>query len=782
MDNSRRSYSHRFIDWFVESRSFLLVGVFVITVGLAFFIPGMKPDPTMKSGISTTSREYRQYQEFLAEFGNEEFILIAMKNNLPANDPRILTALDNITERLQEYQDIEEVVSLTNLSFFQEVDGRFGGYKLIRNRNGKPVFPDRGKLQRLREFIPVLDLLLSGDLKTVGFIVKISERCRLNPPLIDKVLKGIDSVLRADAPAGSDFRVIGGPVIRHAVQKYNLQTAITFGLLCSLIATLVAFYIFKSLRVSLITTLVVGICVVWMMGLMSILDVRLNSTTALSFGLVLIVSAAAVIHIATHYNERYSHLHDRVEAAKQALMVVGRPCLMCSLTTATGFASITVSNIPMVRQVGLIMALGVLISYLLALIVAPALLIMFKPPSPRAYSRMSGDWVAVAFNRLEAFVFAHYRVCAAAGLVFILLMASGAPRIHSDTQILRMLTDRTKEVQDIRFVEQNLAPVHSLELTIDVGDRALKTPEPWAKVAEIERRLKTIPEVAGTDSLVSVLKYLGEVAGAPSTGELFGNPRLIPQLLAMTSFSSGGKEILSRYINEGYNKSRISVRIVNSPSTPIGDTIERIRATAAGVMKGTGEVVVTGDLAVFASQSSELVRAQTLSLFIAITCITILMIIQFRSLLLGILSLIPNVLPLAVIFGLMGWFRISLDSVTIFAATMSIGLSVDDTIHYLTQLKREIRSARGAPEIEECLASAYRITAKALISTSVVLYFGLLMLVISPFRPVIFFGVLGSSAIVAALVGDLVLMPAVILSVPFIKRLVNKEMAQETTT
>jgi len=113
---------------------------------------------------------------------------------------------------------------------------------------------------------------------------------------------------------------------------------------------------------------------------------------------------------------------------------------------------------------------------------------------------------------------------------------------------------------------------------------------------------------------------------------------------------------------------------------------------------------------------------------------------------------------------------------------MSIGLSVDDTIHYLTQLKREIRSARGNLEIAECLANAYRITAKALISTSAVLYFGLLMLVISPFRPVIFFGVLGSSAIVAALVGDLVLMPAVILSVPFIKRLVNKEMARETVT
>jgi predicted RND superfamily exporter protein len=219
------------------------------------------------------------------------------------------------------------------------------------------------------------------------------------------------------------------------------------------------------------------------------------------------------------------------------------------------------------------------------------------------------------------------------------------------------------------------------------------------------------------------------------------------------------------------------VRIIESGPYSVGSIIDEIRKIAKSEMKGIATVHVTGQLAVFNSETSDLVRAQVFSLIIALSCITLLMIIQFRSIVLGILSLVPNVFPLVVIFGIMGWFGIYLDSVTIFAATVSIGLSVDDTIHYLTQLRREIVARGETLDIEKCLAEAYHVTAKALISTSAVLFFGFATLVVSPFRPVIFFGMLGSAAILAALAGDLIFMPSFILSFEPFRRLVRREMA-----
>jgi predicted RND superfamily exporter protein len=342
-----------------------------------------------------------------------------------------------------------------------------------------------------------------------------------------------------------------------------------------------------------------------------------------------------------------------------------------------------------------------------------------------------------------------------------------------------MLTDSTPELSDLRFVEKNLAPVNSLELVVKTEENAFKSPEVWKKIRAMEERLSRIPEVAGIDSFLPLIEYLHSVvAGQDAASEdLFTNPRLIPQLLAMTSFSVEGKRLRSRYLDDQFSQLHMSIRIKNSPSTTIRSTIDEIRSAATEGMNGYGEVIVTGDLVVFEAQASEIVSSQTYSLLLSILYMTILLTLQFRSLALGLISLFPQILPQAVIFGTMGWFGISLDSVTVFAASVSIGLTVDNTVHYLTQLKREITTRGQARTIEQCLSAAYEVTARAMISNHAVIFFGFLMLLISPFRPVVCFGVLGSAAILCSLIGDLVFMPSVILSSTFIRKLLTKEMA-----
>lgn len=766
----------------VDYRWYLIFMVVLITAILATFAPRMKPDPSMRSAIDKDSPSYKTYQRFMEIFGNEEFILIAIKSKAGASDPTVLKALESMTRELEGNEEIVEVLSLSSPLLFEERKGKFGNYSLVWMDGGKPRLPEQGDLERLRKNMPVLDLLLSRDLRTVGLLFKISEESRIDPTRVRRLLDKMNTVVLKYLPAGSDYRIIGVPVLVQAIQEYNRRTAITFGVLCLLIGALVSIYIFKSLRVTAITLLVVGMSIVWIIGLMVLVDIRLNSTTALSFGLVLIVTVAAVVHIVTHYNERFRQVGDRVQAAEQALMIVGKPCLMCALTTGAGFASIMVSSIPMVRQLGFMMSIGVLVSYILAIILTPSLLIIMAPPTERAYRRMDSDWVSVAFARMEHFVFGYPLLCVAVGLLIIAFMMAGVPSIRSETQLLRLLSDSSKEVQDLDFVEENLTPIHSLELLVENRDGTFKRPEVLNKVRSLEGSLKQIPEVVRTESLLSVLEYLHGAISDPaaSSDELFTNPDLIPQLLALMSISPKGKEILRRYADDRFGKIRISIRIRNSPTVSIGSTIGQVRALAEESLKGTGKFSLTGGLVVFHSQGSELVRAQSISLLLAISCITGLLILQFRSFLLGMVSLIPNTLPLAVIFGLMGWFGIALDHVTIFAATVSIGLSVDDTIHYLTQLRREMRSKGHIEDVETCLGDAYAVTGKALISTSAVLFFGFLALISSPFQPVISFGILGSTAILAALFGDLVFMPAIILSFSPLKNLVSREMSSIT--
>jgi predicted RND superfamily exporter protein len=165
-------------------------------------------------------------------------------------------------------------------------------------------------------------------------------------------------------------------------------------------------------------------------------------------------------------------------------------------------------------------------------------------------------------------------------------------------------------------------------------------------------------------------------------------------------------------------------------------------------------------------------------MFLAGLLITLVMIIQMGSVVLGLVSLIPNIPPVAAVFGIMGWFGIALDAVTIFAATVAVGLAVDNTIHFLTQLKREI-IVDPDRSVEESVRSAYRLTAKQISSWSTITLLGFLALIISPFRPVVFFGILGCASLCLGLYGDLIFVQSLILSSNWLKAAVRKVVEAE---
>ncbi len=187
------------------------------------------------------------------------------------------------------------------------------------------------------------------------------------------------------------------------------------------------------------------------------------------------------------------------------------------------------------------------------------------------------------------------------------------------------------------------------------------------------------------------------------------------------------------------------------------------------------KIYVTGRMLLLNEQTVGLVASQLKSLSLALAVITLLMVIQLRSLSLGLMSLIPNLFPLVSIFGLMGLFNIPLDSLTIFAAVISFGLSVDDSIHFLTHLKREIQNSNGKVDLLNCLKNAYATTSRALISTTAVLFLSSLALLFSPFRHVSSLGFLIASASLIALLGDLVVMPAVALKVKPLNRYLSEK-------
>ncbi len=734
-------------------------------------------DPTFSSSLVTTSPAYLEYQKFIEIFGHEEFILVAIKNDWGAADPRLLRALESITNELEKVDKIAEVVSVTNLRFPQKRGDRIGNYPVIQNHDGALVLPTPSEMNRMRTAFPSMDLLLAPNLKTVGVLIRVDERWRLDTRANQQILSGIAAVLKANCPATSEYRIIGPALIREAILSSTVQTSVIYGLLCTLICTVVTVYVFKSIKVTGVTILVLGLCVYWVLGLMALLGIPLNAFTSTAFGLIMIATLEIVIHMVVRFNQFQEFARDRLEAARETVSYLARPCLISATTTAVGFGTGMVSSLPSVFQFALIMSLGTMVSFCIAMILTPSIIIAMKSLNPHVSERVPADFVERMIERIGGSIAKHYRLYTLAGFVIAALMFTGTPLIRTDPQWLRLLGESAAEIRDIRFVETNLTHVHSLELLLESRDRSFKRPEMWEKVQMLEARLSEIPDVVVADTFLPFLQYaLDLVEGESSTREdLFTNPNLIAQLLFVASLNPEGKRLVGVYLDDDFDRLRISIRIRNSPSISIVQTIENVRSAANSVMKDSARVAVTGEIAMVAAQSHELIKSQIESMLLAFVIITFLMMIQMGTPLFGLISLVPNIPPLAAVWGIMGWFGIPLHGITVFAAAVAVGLAVDNTIHYVAQLKREMK-LNPALGVEQCVFRAYNLAAKPMASWSFVTLLGFLALAATPFRGATDFGILVSCAILMGMFGDLLLMQSLILSSAWVRKIVSSGM------
>lgn len=769
------------LDFIVDYRWSLVIVIAILTAILSTFIPSVEKDPTLKSVLVTTSASFQDYEEFRKYFDDDEYMVITIKFNNSVREPENLVAISKISDHVSKMDHISDTLSLTNLRIYQKRGEQLSNQPVVNNHDGVLKLMESEGLEKIRKALPISDLLVSKDYRTAGILVKIDENWKFDHEVNKKILSEINRVVSGSVPYGATFRMVGQAELRQAILRYTLKTALIFGILCTIICIVVTGYIFRSPTVTIVTIAILGLCVLWVLGIMAVLKIPLNATTSLSFGLILITTLEMVIHMVTRYNQFHEVIPDRILAVKQALAYLFRPFLIATATTAVGFGSCMITSIPMVFQLGLIMALGVSISFCLAMILIPTVIISLKSMDVRIQDETSQDGTGKVLQFVMNSIRKRHTLFTVVGFILIVVMLSGAPLIRSDPQILHQLGESSVEVKDIRFVEENLASIHSVQLMVELKDAAFKKSETWRKVQELEKRLGEIPEVVSTDSLLSLLEYvrsLTKKTSEPGNEDLFDNPKTLPQVMFLTSFSAEGKRLIRKHLDSDFNRLNITVRINNDPSVPVMQTVNRIESVAKNVMGDNTPVVVTGELVIVAAQGEDLINAEIKSMLVATVIITILMMIQMGTPLFGIISLIPNIPPVATVFGIMGYFRIPLDGVTIFAATVAVGLAVDNTIQFVAQLKREIKLNPGL-DVEECLFKAYSLAAKPMASWSIVTLLGFLSMLATPFQAAVSFGILVSSALAMGIFGDLIFMQSMILTFPSIRRIILKVAQKE---
>jgi len=710
---------------------------------LLFIIPAsqLRLDTSGVSFDITDSKEYKEYLSFIESFGTDDYIVLAVKNSLSITDPELKKRVNSVNKELNAIDSILKVIDLGTME--SSVLSR-----LTRN------FWNKEALSDALHTIPGLSRLISKDMKTLAFIVKIDNE-KLNGFQLEKKLKQMKQIVTTAFPEYPHCYATGIPVLRAAFERYNLMNALVFGSLGLVFGTLIAFYLFKTMKAGIMVILTSLGSLIWTLGIMGIFKIDLNLATGLSFGFILIASTTTVFHIVSKYVQLLKN-NSKDIALQRTFKIIIRPCFMCALTTSAGFLSLTMSPVKMVCQAGIIISIGVMIAFLLALAVTSVCLPRYFISNTILHSKIKRDFANQIIKKYLTIGFKKPGRVVFGGILFFIIMVSGIPKIQAVKHLTNPVMKHTQEAKDMSFIEQQISTGYSFSIILKSLGKKVEDREFWYTLYQFENKLKAIHGIQSVESLTPLVFRL-----SLRLSPIGVMPEFVFQQLVSKNFE---EDMTRSYFDPISKNLRLIIHIKNHSSNQIETILKQVEHEMGHTFGQEIETTLSGQLIMLRSQATDLISSQLKTLFWALFIITILMMIQLKSFILGLLSLIPNLFPLVTIFGIMGWFHIPLDPLTIFAAVISFGLSVDDSIHYLTELKREMIYSKKDYTLHKCLLTAYHKTSRALVSTTAVLFLSASGLLFSSFQHVFSLGLLISSASIAALAGDLIIMPAMIIT------------------
>ena len=482
------------------------------------------------------------------------------------------------------------------------------------------------------------------------------------------------------------------------------------------------------------------------------LGYKLNNFTANMPVFVIAIGIADAMHLVWIYLLARKQGLDNHEAIHYSVRKNFLAILLTSLTTAVGFASLAVSSVIPIKTLGIATANAALLAFVLSILFVPAMLAILNPTVAKEES--GGRPHSLFAQRYSRFIIRYDKAILLGTVALFALLGAGLTQVRVDSNIIRYFSEEVGFRQSTNFVQEHLTGPMSYEVIVDSGAKdGIKEPEFLRTVERFGREFdERYPDVRHIGSLLDVVKKFNEVMnGDKSVPE---DKNLVAQYLLLYSLSlPQGMEISDRMdVDERLLRVSASLNIVDSSKDlEMIEWVESWWKTTPYVAK------VNGQTAMFAHMQHDVTATLIDSVLLAISAVTLMMLLIFRNLRMLPLFVLPNILPIVLVVGVMGWLGIDIDLGVAVSGAIIIGVAVDDTIHFLVKY---LEARRRGDSMEESLAYVMRYAGSAIIFTSVILGVAFLVFVFSDFVPNFNFGIVTATALLIALVADLLMLPA----------------------
>ena len=753
----------------------LIIALVLLTVFMGYHASKVQMSYDFSRAIPTDHPKYKAYLEFKKTFGEDGSLLTIGFTSANFFEVKQFNALTGFQERLKKINGVEDIISVNGAVTLKKNDST---NKLDAIR----IFPTNIKSQQALDSLKDIfyslpfyrGLLYNPDTKAYLLGLRINSVI-LGSKARETTIGEIEKEAAAFAETSQlDLHLSGLPLIRTNVALRIAEEMQWFLLGSLLLSALILFIFFRSLSTTLLSLAVVLIGVVYSLATIHMLGFRITLLNALIPPLVVVIGIPNCIYFLNKYHTAFMKSGDKKKAIVEMIGKMGVVTLFCNISAALGFAVFALTKSIILKEFGIVAGINIMALFFISLILIPISLFYMAEPRKKHTRYLENKWLQTLLTTIEQWVFSNTRTVYLATGIALIFSIIGISKLKTQSFIVDDLPKKDKIYTDLRFFESNFRGIMPLEILVDTkkkngiaGSRALSV---YDKVSSFSAYIASYPEMARPLSLAEGLKfarqgfYDGDSNNYSMPNAFDG--AFMADYLKPSKGDAAAKgsleKLMASFIDSNKQVTRISVNMADVGSMRMPVLIDSLEAHVPDYFDTSKvSVQLTGSSITFLEGSRFIIKGLKESIFWAFLFISLCMLYLFRSFRILLCSLIPNLIPLVMTAGLMGWMGISIKPSTVLVFSVALGIAIDITIRFLVNYKQELPHFNG--RVHETVVQTIRETGISIVYTSLVLIAGFIIFVFSGFGSTQALGWLTSFTLLVATLTNLVLLPVLLL-------------------
>ena len=754
----------------------LLSIVLLVTAFLGYHASQVKLSYEFSRAIPTDNPKFIEYQQFRQKFGEDGNLMVIGIESEKLAQVDFFNDYARLAKNIRQVQGVEDVLGVPTATNLVK-DTRTEKLQAV------PIFPERtltqpelDSLQLQFKNLPFYRNLLYNP-STNAFLLAI----RINKDVMNSAAR--TATVNAITRFGNEFanrnnvemHYSGLPLIRTNMAVRIADEMRWFLLGSLIISAIILLLFFRSVSAMLLSLAVVLIGVVWSFGIMHLFGYNITLLNALIPPLVVVIGIPNCIYFLNKYHTSYTDTGNKQDALINMISRMGVVTLFCNITAAIGFAVFALTKSAILKEFGVIAGINIFLLFLISLIVIPSILSVLPPPSRKQTRYLENRWLLAVLDKIELWSLEHQKQIYGITIFVVAVAVAGIFRLKSEGFIVDDLPKSDVLYKDLKFFEHHFRGVMPLEVIVDtkrkngLRNNPLQT---FEKIDSFSNYLLSRNEMGKPLSVVEGLKFARQ-AYYDGDSSNYGLPNafdisfLIPYLSTRDGDSiqkkSNFSKLLASFMDSNRQQARISVSMADVGSKRLPEILEEADAKSREIFDTSRyKVQFTGTSVTFLEGSSFIIHGLMESILWAFLFITLCMLYLFRSIKILIASLIPNVIPLIITAGVMGWAGVALKPSTVLIFSIALGIAIDITIRFLVNYKQELKHQTN--NAQSVVIATIHKTGISILYTSMVLIAGFVIFCFSAFGGTRALGWLTSLTLILATITNLVFLPALLLS------------------